>query len=197
VALLPSKAKVYALKDFVAAAEHEHSISADTLQLRHTGDFVRISVKQHAEVASIIIAVKKRIQKHTEGLAGSASDKTTSESKTVDSSGDYEYTLKEQIWESSGTGAGIIVGGTYIDNVDLTVTLKSVKLADGTDGLIGQDPTVPGALIWQDALTALGWVLGGLALIMAAYVGYRVWRHYRHGDVMFPRLQKLVGGGDE
>jgi hypothetical protein len=194
VGLLVSKPKVYALKDFVAAAEHEHSISADTLQLRHTGDFARISVKQHPGVTSIIIVAKKRVQKHNIGFAGSNtdySDKTSTESKTVGAAADLEYTVKEQY----GTAvAGVIPYTEYIDDVDITLTLKSVTLMDGTDGVIGQDPTAPGALINEDIINAVGWVLGGLACIMAAYIGYRLWRHYRHGEAMFPRLQKLAGG---
>ena len=193
--LSSSKPKLWALKEFVAAAEHEHAISADTVMLRHTGDFIRISVKQQPTVSSIRIIVKKRTKSHMTdvvlGIHIDPQDTATSESVVIDSAKDYEVKLKEQFEDTS------LKDARYIDDVDYTITLYSVTRMDGSVEGAGQDPTAPGPLWVGDVLTALGWVLGGLALIMAAYVGYRVWRHYRHGDVMFPRLQKLVGGGDE
>jgi len=68
------------------------------------------------------------------------------------------------------------------------------------------DPNLPpppppadeqGDMYWEMVLTALGWIAGGIALCLGCYIGYRVYRHYRHGDVMFPRLKKLMGGGGD
>ena len=190
------KSKVYSIKNFVAAGEHEHYISADTLKLLHNGDFVRLSVKGMDAVKSITVKATTVFTHHTSGLAGASQTKRDTKTIKIDSSGDYEWTVKEQYQSKEGTGAGLILGATYVDNMDATITLDTVDLLDGGSGKIGQDPTTNAGIEWDTIISACTWVLGITGLLIGGYVAYRVYRWHWHGEALFPRLTKMLHGGE-
>jgi len=194
-----TKTKVYSIQDFVAAGEHEHYISADTLKLYHSGDFVRLSVKQSPEASKVKFVMKMTVVYHFEEIGGGGSRTGYStKSFTLDSASDYEVKCREQSREAlKPMGIGVTEDkSAFIDNMDITITLDDVILLDGSSAKVGQDPTTGSGIEWDTIISAVTWVLGITGLLIGGYVVYRGWRKYQHGVSPFPRLNKMRGGGE-
>ena len=89
------------------------------------------------------------------------------------------------------------------ENVDATVTLmqwreKDLKTGEETVKTPDTDTkdlatvTTTGQSIAEALATAVGWIFAGLAVAMAGYVVYRVYRKARHGEELFPRLNTIM-----
>ena len=186
--LLPASKK-WKIKDFVLAGTHEHYQSADTVTLAHNGDYIKLGTANQPLVASITISIRKYTRSYEVHAIGGPDDyKNNYETGTeVLTTGKiYEYLLKEQYQE----------GNRFIENVDKTITLTNVAMADGSNAVIGQEPTTEGGIPWDVILSALGWVAGIAAVVLGAYVAYRVYRWRVKGEQLFPRFQAMIKGGD-
>jgi len=193
------KPKVYSIRNFVAAGEHEHYISADTHKLLHSGDYVRLSTKQNLEVAKVKFVMKMTVVYHFEEIGGGGSRTGyATKSFTLDSSSDYELTCHERSREAlKPMGIGVTEDkSAFIDNMDITITLAGVIGLDGSSGKIGQDPTTGSGIEWDTIISACTWVLGITGLLIGGYVAYRVYRWHWHGEALFPRLTKMLHGGE-
>jgi hypothetical protein len=179
---------------------------ANTIDLKHDGDNVTISVGD--KEAALIERVDHRHSKTGEyeaagypktkyyliwnGLKDAATAKADV-ATAVPGTAAYSY-----------ADAGVFVNircqeeATWDDNI--TVRVLGVSYFNG-QAIVPVSPNIPPPDVGDDEdtdpyitaiLNGVGWAFGVLAVIMAGYVCYRVWRHIRHGDELFPRLTTLM-----
>jgi hypothetical protein len=195
--------KKYGIKDFIVSAVHEHYTSVDTVRLYHTGDAIVIGLRPstNPNVLNIKVRFTRLVSGHS---ALSSFSKTASNTIVIESGSDYNASVKEQYQASSNDMAamGIMdlpswaLGGSYIDNMDATITLMEANLitpdaSGSTKGGIGQEGTTPGGIPWDSIVNAVSWVVGITALFVGSYMVYRIYRWKKHGEKLFPHL----GGG--
>ena len=167
----------YGIDDFIISAKGQQYSDSRTVWLKHSGDYIEVSPA--AGVDSVTFAVTQRYAFHS---AFSSYDKTFQHTVKLTVGQTKRWTCKEQ-YNPSGkelAALGLIdlpswaLGGAYMDNMDISVSLQEVKIADAVQPL--QEPTAlgtePPGVSGPEKIDWVPWVIGGIIIIVIAALVY-------------------------